>query len=64
MLRKLRTIDGTPEGSVKRASYTLAGEELIRIDSPVRHRFPFTRSFSLFVGCKSESELYEAFRRL
>jgi predicted 3-demethylubiquinone-9 3-methyltransferase (glyoxalase superfamily) len=44
------------EGSVKRADVTLAGQDLICIDSPVKHAFTFTPSVSLFVECENETE--------
>lgn len=53
-----------PEGSVKRADFTVAGQPLIGIDSPTKHSFTFTPSMSLFVECESEVELDEAFARL
>jgi predicted 3-demethylubiquinone-9 3-methyltransferase (glyoxalase superfamily) len=52
------------EGTVKTASFTLAGQEFLCIDSPVKHAFTFTPSISLFVECDSEAELEAAFRRL
>lgn len=52
------------EGSVKRATFTLAGRDYMCIDSPVKHAFGFTPSISLFVDCESEAELEDAFRRL
>ena len=52
------------EGSVKRADFSLAGHELICIDSPAKHKFTFTPSVSLFVECESEAELDSAFDRL
>src|SRR5262245_58401997 len=52
------------EGTVKRASFTLAGRDFIAIDSPVKHPFSFTPSISLFVECESEGELEAAFARL
>ena len=52
------------EGSVKRAEFTLAGQEVICIDSPVKHAFTFTPSISLFVECESEAELDKAFGQL
>ncbi len=52
------------EESVKRTSFTVAGRELIAIDSPVKHDFTFTPSISLFVDCESENELQEAFKQL
>lgn len=44
------------EGSVMRADFTLAGQNVICIDSPVKHAFNFTPSFSFFVECNSEDE--------
>jgi predicted 3-demethylubiquinone-9 3-methyltransferase (glyoxalase superfamily) len=52
------------EGSVKRASFKLAGHDLVCFNSPVKHAFSFTPSTSLFVECDSEAELEEAFRQL
>jgi predicted 3-demethylubiquinone-9 3-methyltransferase (glyoxalase superfamily) len=52
------------EGSVKRADFTLAGQRVICIDSPVKHQFGFTPSVSLFVECESELELDEVFKQL
>lgn len=51
-------------GSVKRADFTLAGQELICIDSPIKHDFTFTPSVSLFVECENEAELDKAFAEL
>ena len=52
------------EGTFKRATFTLAGQEFICFDSPVKHQFTFTPSISLFVDCESEAELEEAFAQL
>lgn len=52
------------EGSVKQASFTLAGQPFICIDSPVKHDFTFTPSISIFVDCENEAELIEAFEQL
>lgn len=52
------------EGSVKQASFTLAGQPFLCIDSPVKHDFTFTPSMSIFVDCENEAELVEAFERL
>ena len=52
------------EGSVKRADFTLAGQEVICIDSPMKHDFTFTPSVSLFVECENEAELNNAFDQL
>lgn len=52
------------EGTVKRASFTLAGQEFLCIDSPIKHGFSFTPSISLFVECESDAEFEAAFSRL
>lgn len=46
-----------PEGTVMRADFTLAGQDVICIDSPAKHAFEFTPSFSFFVDCDSEADL-------
>ncbi len=52
------------EGSVKLAHFSLAGREFLCIDSPVKHKFTFTPSMSVFVDCESKAELEAAFHRL
>ena len=53
-----------PEGSIKRADFTLAGQSVICIDSPVKHAFTFTPSVSLYVECENEEELDTVFEQL
>jgi predicted 3-demethylubiquinone-9 3-methyltransferase (glyoxalase superfamily) len=53
-----------PEGSVKRAEFTLGTHRLACIDSPIKHGFTFTPSISLFVDCENEAELDAAFGSL
>lgn len=50
-----------PEGSVKRAAFTLGGQDFQCIDSPMKHAFTFTPSISLFVDCEGESEQEDLF---
>lgn len=45
------------EGSVFRATFELAGQQVDCIDSPVKHAFEFTPSFSFFVECGTAGEL-------
>jgi predicted 3-demethylubiquinone-9 3-methyltransferase (glyoxalase superfamily) len=52
------------DGSIKRADFSVAGQELICIDSPIKHAFGFTPSLSLFVECENEGELDSAFGEL
>ena len=52
------------KGSIKRADFHLAGQNVICIDSPIKHDFTFTPSFSLFVECETEEELDTVFAQL
>jgi predicted 3-demethylubiquinone-9 3-methyltransferase (glyoxalase superfamily) len=53
-----------PEGSVVRALFRIADQEVYCIDSHVHHAFAFTPSFSFFVECGSEAELEGYFTAL
>lgn len=44
------------EGSVLRATLSIAGQSVMCIDSPVKHAFTFTPAFSFFIDCSSEAE--------
>ncbi|GLW11640.1 VOC family protein [Microtetraspora sp. NBRC 13810] len=45
------------EGSVRHATFSLAGQRYMAIDSSVKHAFTFTPAVSLYVQCESEEEL-------
>jgi predicted 3-demethylubiquinone-9 3-methyltransferase (glyoxalase superfamily) len=45
------------DGSVMKASFSIAGQTIICIDSAMKHEFTFTPSFSLFVVCESEEQI-------
>ena len=47
------------EGTVMRASFTIAGQIILCIDSAMKHDFGFTPSFSLFVTCETEEQIRE-----
>jgi predicted 3-demethylubiquinone-9 3-methyltransferase (glyoxalase superfamily) len=53
-----------PEGSVKLATMSLAGQEVMCIDSPAKHAFTFTAAASLFVECESLAEIDALFAAL
>jgi predicted 3-demethylubiquinone-9 3-methyltransferase (glyoxalase superfamily) len=53
-----------PEGTIKRARFTLGQQSVLCIDSPIKHAFTFTPSFSFFVECGSEEELRRLHGRL
>jgi predicted 3-demethylubiquinone-9 3-methyltransferase (glyoxalase superfamily) len=46
-----------PEGSVKKASFSIGSQTVLCTDSFVKHGFTFTPSFSFFVDCGSEDEI-------
>lgn len=52
------------EGTLKTATFSLAGRDFRCFNSPTKHGFTFTPSISLFVECESPAELDEAFARL
>jgi len=45
------------DGSVMKASFSIAGQTIICLDSAMKHDFGFTPSFSLFVTCESEEQI-------
>jgi len=52
------------EGTVKHASFTLAGQEYTCIDSSAQHAFTFTPSTTLVVNCDTEDEIGNLYRSL
>ena len=48
---------GGVEGTVQYASFSLAGQHFMCIDSTEMHEFSFTPSISLYVRCESEREI-------
>lgn len=52
------------EGSVMHATFTIAGQRMMCIDSPVRHAFTFTPATSLFVECDTADEVDRLFGEL
>lgn len=51
-------------GTIKKATFRLAGQDIACIDSPIKHAFTFTPSISLFVDCESEAEFDRVFTEL
>jgi predicted 3-demethylubiquinone-9 3-methyltransferase (glyoxalase superfamily) len=49
--------EGEPEGTVKHARFTLAGQEFIAMDSALGHEFTFTPATSFYVHCKDQAEV-------
>lgn len=53
-----------PQGTVKKASFTVAGQRMMATDSFVKHAFSFTPATSLFVECESDAELERLYAAL
>ena len=53
-----------PEGTVKVATFRLAGSDFTCADSPVEHAWGFTPAISLWVDCADNDELERLFGRL
>jgi predicted 3-demethylubiquinone-9 3-methyltransferase (glyoxalase superfamily) len=45
------------EGTVMRATFSIAGQSIMCTDSIVRHAFTFTPAMSFFVTCESDDEI-------
>jgi predicted 3-demethylubiquinone-9 3-methyltransferase (glyoxalase superfamily) len=52
------------EGTVRKATFSLKGQEFMCIDSAVKHAFTFTPSISLFVTCDTEEEIDRLYNEL
>lgn len=44
-------------GKIMKAVFTVAGQSVMCTDSPMKHAFGFTPSFSFFLTCESEAEI-------
>ncbi|UOY93021.1 VOC family protein [Ectobacillus sp. JY-23] len=52
------------EGTVMHATFSLKGQAFMCIDSHIKHAFDFTPSFSIYVTCESEEEIYNLYENL
>ncbi|PLK44857.1 VOC family protein [Emticicia sp. TH156] len=48
---------GGHKGKVKHATFTLAGQTYMAIDSSFAHQFSFTPAVSVYVNCETEEEI-------
>lgn len=55
---------GGKEGTIKLATFTLAGQTYMAIDSGAAHQFTFTPALSIYVNCESEEELETLYKNL
>jgi predicted 3-demethylubiquinone-9 3-methyltransferase (glyoxalase superfamily) len=55
---------GGEAGTVKHATFTLAGQEYMASDSSLMHKFSFTPAISIFVNCDNDEEIEILFKKL
>ena len=55
---------GGAAGTVKLATFQVAGQEFMAIDTNIEHGFGFTPSMSLYVHCRDEQEIERLFEQL
>jgi len=56
--------DAGPEGTVKVATFRLAGSEFSCADSPIGHDWGFTPAVSLWIDCDDDDEQQRLFSQL
>lgn len=52
------------EGKVMQATFSIKGQEIMCIDSNIKHQFSFTPSISIFVICSTDKEIDRLFYQL
>jgi len=55
---------GGHKGAVKHATFTLAGQTYMAIDSSFAHQFSFSPAVSIYVNCASEEEIDALYKSL
>ena len=60
-MKKYGADEAGPEGTIYLAEVQFAGQRVRMIDSPVKHEFTFTPSFSFFVDCENEEQIKARF---
>ena len=53
-----------PEATVRRATFSLGGQEFIAMESSGQHAFTFTPAVSIVVHCESEQEVDDLYAKL
>ena len=56
--------ESDPEGTIKHATFTLAGQEFTAMDSALSHQFTFTGGISMFVNCATQDEVDTLWEKL
>ena len=53
---EVESMERFENGTVRTAVFVLAGQRVMCFDSPVKHDFTFTASFSFWVNCEDEAD--------
>ena len=56
--------EGSKEGQVMQAIFTINGQEYMAMDSSVKHDYTFTPSISIFISCDNEDEIAQLYKKL
>jgi predicted 3-demethylubiquinone-9 3-methyltransferase (glyoxalase superfamily) len=56
--------ESDPEGTVKHATFTLAGQQFMAMESALAHQFTFTGGVSMFVNCATQDEVDTLWEKL
>jgi predicted 3-demethylubiquinone-9 3-methyltransferase (glyoxalase superfamily) len=56
--------EGTDEGMIKQALFSLEGQEFMAMDGGTAHDFSFTPAISLFVNCETQSRVDQLWAKL
>ena len=56
-VERFKAGEGATEGALKTAKFTIHNQTVMVHDSPVKHEFDFTPSFSFYITCDSEEEI-------
>ena len=60
-ITRYRSNEAGEEGSVMQATFSFGGQEVMCIDSNVKHEFTFTPAISLYITCDTEAEIYRLY---
>ncbi|EQA46822.1 3-demethylubiquinone-9 3-methyltransferase domain protein [Leptospira broomii serovar Hurstbridge str. 5399] len=63
-IQRYATSEGKKEGTVKRSTFSLCGQEFMAIDSAIPHPFTFSEAISLFARCETQTEIDERWETL
>ncbi|KON76425.1 VOC family protein [Leptospira kirschneri] len=63
-IQRYAKYQGEKEGTVQRSVFSIAGQDLMAIDSGLDHTFTFSEAYSFFVKCETQAEIDEYWEKL